>query len=174
MSNRSPHVHGRRRAAGDSGRISRKGFVAFDANGVRWPRRGAANSLTPAACGNGRGGNWLGPLGTDIIEMPPGPAFAALIPVFPLWPELEMGRRDEKYRNVGGHFKGYVLDKDERPTFHYILNDVDIHEQPLPVLKTAAVLDRKFTSDKEAANGLYFLAAKARDRAEIAGRLVGG
>ena len=78
---------------------------------------------------------------------------------------LEEGRRDEKYRNVGGHFKGYELDKQERPTFHYILNDnIDIHEQPLPSLKSAkADLQRKFTlSSKDPVKDLYFLAGEGR------------
>jgi hypothetical protein len=76
-----------------------------------------------------------------------------------------MGRKDEKFRNVGGHFKGYVLDKDERPTFHYILDDtIDIHEQPVPVFKSAkANLDRKFeVTSKDPVKGLYFLAAQGK------------
>jgi hypothetical protein len=96
--------------------------------------------------------------------MPAGPAFAILEKPESPWPELEEGRRDEKSRNIGGHFKGYVLDKQERPTFHYILGDVDVEEQPLPVLRTAkANLVRKFSlSAKQPVSGLYFLAADGR------------
>ena len=65
---------------------------------------------------------------------------------------------------MGGHFKGYVLDRQERPTFHYILNDVDIQEQPMPILRTAkGNLIRKFTlSAKQPVSGLYFLAADGK------------
>ena len=106
----------------------------------------------------------MGPLGTDVIDMPAGPAFAILEKPDSAWPELEEGHRDEKFRNVGGHFKGYVLDKQERPTFHYILNDVDIQEQPLPILRTAkGDLIRKFAlTAKEPVSGLYFLAADGK------------
>lgn len=138
--------------------------IAFDANGVKLAKAWRGKFFDAGGMWNGRGGNWNGPLGNDIIDMPPGPAIAVLEHPDSPWPELEMGRRDEKYRNVGGHFKGYVLDKDERPTFHYILDDVDIQEQPLPVLKTArAELDRKFNiTSKQPVNGLYFLAAEGK------------
>ena len=138
--------------------------VAFDANGVKLAKAWRGKFFDAGGMWNGRGGDWNGPLGNDIIEMPPGPALAVLEHADSPWPEIEEGRKDEKFRNVGGHFKGYVFDKDERPTFHYVLNDIDVQEQPVPVLKTArAELDRKFTlASKEAVNGLYFLAAEGK------------
>ena len=138
--------------------------VAFDANGVKLAEAWRGKFFDAGGMWNGRGGNWNGPLGNDVIAMPPGPAIAILEHPDSPWPQLEMGRRDEKYRNVGGHFKGYVLDKDERPTFHYTLNDIDIHEQPMPVLRTArADLVRKFELEgKEPVKGLYFLAAEGK------------
>lgn len=138
--------------------------IAFDANGVKLAEAWRGKFFDAGGMWNGRGGNWNGPLGTDVIKMPPGPAIAVLEHPDSPWPELEMGRRDEKYRNVGGHFKGYVLDKDERPTFHYVLDDIDIHEQPMPVLRTArADLVRKFELEsKQPVSGLYFLAAQGK------------
>ena len=116
----------------------------------------------------GRGGNWLGPLGTDVIEMPAGPVVcrartARLAP----WPEVVRPSiaGDEKYRNVGGHFKGYVLDKQERPTFHYILDDVDIQEQPMPVLEADEIETDSAVhavERKTPAKDLYFLAASGK------------
>jgi hypothetical protein len=139
--------------------------VAFDANGVKLAKAWRGKFFDSGGMWNGRGGNWNGPLGTDLLPMPPGPAFAVLEHADAPWPQLEMGRKDEKFRNVGGHFKGYALDKDERPTFHYVVNDaVDVQEQPVPVLKTAkANLVRKFTvASKDSVKGLYFLAAAGK------------
>ena len=138
--------------------------VAFDANGVKLVESWRGKFFDARGMWEGRGGNWLGPLGTDIIQMPPGPSFAILEHADAPWPVIEESRRDEKYRNIGGHFKGYVLDKQERPTFQYVLNGIDIHEQPLPVLKSAkSDLDRKFTLEsKEPVQNLYFLAAAGK------------
>jgi mono/diheme cytochrome c family protein len=165
----SPLIH-RTFMAGVGPRAVLVGFpegvhVAFDANGVKLAEAWRGKFFDAGGMWDGRGGRWNGPLGHDILPMPPGPAFALLEHGDSPWPQLEMGRSDEKFRNVGGHFKGYVLDKNERPTFHYILNDtIDIQEQPLPVLKSAKPnLDRKFTvSSKEAVKGLYFLAAQGK------------
>jgi hypothetical protein len=97
--------------------------------------------------------------------MPAGPSFAVLQSDSSEWPKIEEPVVNEKYRNIGGHFKGYELDKNERPTFHYVLNDtIDIHEQPLPVLKqSSAGLIRKFmVESKQPAKGLYFEAAAGK------------
>ena len=41
-------------------------------------------------------------------------------------------------RNPTAHFKGYVLDDKDRPTFEYVLDvpggEVRVQEQPVPVL----------------------------------------
>jgi copper chaperone CopZ len=42
-----------------------------------------------------------------------------------------------KERNIGGHFKGYELDKQDRPIFHYVLGGIDVYEQPLAAIKKA-------------------------------------
>jgi hypothetical protein len=136
--------------------------VVFDANGVKLAKAWRGKFFNAGGQWDGRGGRWNPPLGIDVLEMPDGPAFAILEHGDSPWPKLVEGGKDETYRNVGGHFKGYVLDKQERPTFHYILNDIDIQEQPVPELKTArAGLVRKFTlQSKQPASGLYFIAAQ--------------
>ena len=141
--------------------------VAFDADGVRLAKAWRGKFFDARGMWEGRGGGWLGPLGTDVIDMPGGPSFAFLEQPDTPWPviaETQGPPANEKYRNVGGRFKGYELDKQERPTFHYVLNGVDIHEQPVPVLKTArAVLVRKFTlSTRQPVSNLYFLAATGK------------
>ena len=62
--------------------------------------------------------------------------------------------------NVGGQFKGYILDKNERPAFHYVLNDVLIEEQPIPLIgKTASLLRKFHVTAQKSVGGLYFVAA---------------
>jgi hypothetical protein len=80
------------------------------------------------------------------------------------WPSPKETFKNQVERNLGGKFKGYVLDKEDRPIFHYILNDIDIQEQPMPLLKSGgADLLRKFQlSSKQPVAGLYFLAAEGK------------
>lgn len=139
--------------------------VAFDANGVRMAKAWRGRFFDASGMWEGRGGNWLGPLGTDVIDMPPGPSFAVLASQSDAWPKVPEPVVNEKFRNVGGRFKGYVLDKQERPTFHYILDDtIDIHEQPIPLLRQrSAALIRKFeVSGAKPVKGLYFEAAAGK------------
>lgn len=139
--------------------------VAFDANGVRLAKAWRGRFFDARGMWEGRGGNWLGPLGTDVIDLPPGPSFAVLQSQTSPWPKIEEPVVNERYRNVGGRFKGYVLDKEERPTFHYVLNSaIDIREQPIAVLKQdSADLIRRFTvQTKQPVNGLYFEAAAGK------------
>lgn len=135
--------------------------VAFDANGVRLAKAWRGKFFDARGMWEGRGGNWLGPLGTDVIDLPPGPSFAILDQPGAPWPKVPEPVVDEKHRNIGGHFKGYTLDKQERPTFHYVLDGIDIHEQPLPVLQQTTVsLDRRFEiSVQQPVKELYFMLA---------------
>ena len=127
----------------------------FDADAVRLGIAWRGRFFDAVGQWEGRGGRALAPLGNDLIKMPQGPSFATLASDNDPWPKIEPDRR-----NVGGQFKGFVLDTKERPTFHYVLNGVDIQEQPLPDLQTAANLLRKFhlTSTTPPA-GFSFLAA---------------
>ena len=141
--------------------------VAFDADTVRMAKAWRGKFFDASGMWEGRGGNWNGPMGTDIINMPDGPSFALLDSPAAPWPKIvptEHPPANEKYRNVGGHFKGYELDKQERPTFHYVLDDVDINEQPIPVQgPTKSNLIRRFTvSSKTPPKNLYFMAASGK------------
>ncbi len=130
--------------------------VAFDANTVRLAKAWRGRFFDARGMWDGRGGQALAPLGTDVINLPAGPSFAVLASNDAPWP---LPRANE--RNLGGRFKGYALDKQDRPIFRYVLNDITIEEQPLPELKTGgAALIRKFhLTDKQPPQGLYFLAA---------------
>jgi hypothetical protein len=130
--------------------------VAFDAGAVRMAKAWHGRFVDAAKSRRDRGGTPGEPLGTDVIDLPPGPSFAVLPSPNTPWPTGKAGER-----NVGGRFKGYHTDKAGQPTFTYKLGDVDIEETPVAALrKDGAALVRKFSvkSDKPAP-GLTFLAA---------------
>jgi hypothetical protein len=159
----TPIVH-RTMMAGVGNRSILVGFpesvhVAFDADIVRLAKAWKGRFFDARGWWEQRGGQHLGPLGHDVLDLPPGPSIAVLADASDPWP-IPKSKDD---RNLGGKFKGYVLDKDERPTFHYILSsDIDIQEQPLPLLKASGPeLIRSFHVTANApANNLYFLAAQ--------------
>lgn len=134
--------------------------VAFDADVVRLSIAWRGRFFDAKSIWEKRGGTFAAPLGSDLLPMPPGPAFAFLASPSGAWPVPKEGER-----NIGGHFKGYVLDKQQRPTFRYELEGVEIREQPLPLPGKIAGLSRQFhLSAPAAAEGkeLYFLAASGR------------
>lgn len=129
--------------------------VAFDANVVRLAKAWRGRFFDASGVASGRSDKFFGPLGTDVIDMPPGPAFAKLASPNDAWPKAE-----KLDRNVGGRFRGYQLDDNGMPTFFYELEGVRIAEQPAPTLKPGgAVLVRKFTLTADAAAEISLLAA---------------
>jgi len=129
--------------------------VGFDAGAVRLAVAWRGRFWDAGGQWEGRGGRSLNPLGTDILHMPDGPAFAVLSSPTEPWPKI-VGEE----RNIGGQFKGYILDKNERPTFRYILDDMSIEEQPIPMIgKTASLLRKFHLTAQKSIDGLYFVAA---------------
>ncbi|HZL35141.1 MAG TPA: PA14 domain-containing protein [Tepidisphaeraceae bacterium] len=164
----SPIVH-RTFMTGAGNRSIAVGFpemihVAFDADVVRLALAWKGRFFDASGMWEGRGGNHLGPLGTDVITLPPGPSFAILPTDATAWPLPQNLGHNQVDRNLGGRFKGYTLDKEDRPIFHYILDDIDIHEQPLPVLNAnGGYLERRFQlAAKKPVDHLYFLAAQGK------------
>jgi hypothetical protein len=108
---------------------------------------------------SGRSDKFFGPLGEDVIDLPPGPAFALLVSPHDPWPTA-----GKAARNVGGRFGGYFLTANGEPVFLYTLEGYEISEQPKPVLQAGgAILSRSFVVEsKEGATrkGLTFIAAK--------------
>lgn len=132
--------------------------VAFDANQVRLAKAWKGRFFDAKGMWEGRGGAAFGPLGRDVVNMPAGPAVAALAAPDAPWPIA----RDRRQRDIGGEFKGYRLDSQRQPVFMYQLGKVRVEEQPLPVLREGGVvLVRKFrvTGRPPAAGRLYLLAA---------------
>ena len=136
--------------------------VAFDANVVRLAQVWRGRFFDHSGVESGRTDKFLGPLGEDILDLPPGPSFARLQSPHTSWPVAEKTSRD-----VGGRFLGYRLGNDRRPTFRYQLGSATIEEQAEPILRPGgAVLKRSFQIRIGADNALYFLAAQGASIAD--------
>jgi hypothetical protein len=130
--------------------------VAFDGDVVRLAKAWRGKFFDAGGMWDGRGGKHNPPLGTDVLDLPAGPSFAVLASPAAEWPKVAA-----KERNVGGKFKGYMLDKQKNPIFRYDLAGVEIQEKDVPVLKAGgAVLARAFKlTAQQAPQALTFLAA---------------
>jgi hypothetical protein len=133
--------------------------VAFDANVVRLAQAWRGKFWDPSGTWTGRAGKFNAPLGTDVVDMPPGPAFAYLAGPSDPWPAVE-----RTARNAGGRFRGYRLNGQGQPSFAYRLDGVDITELPRPVVSAeGAVLVRQFTVGARGRRpGLHFMAATGK------------
>tara|TARA_Y100000588_G_scaffold58968_1_gene57638 strand:- start:1109 stop:2704 length:1596 start_codon:yes stop_codon:yes gene_type:complete len=100
--------------------------LAFDANNMRIAMIWQGDFIDGARHWNGRGQGYQPPAGEAVIKLPEGVAFAALDSAEATWPHAE-------YRTKDLRFRGYALDKLQRPTFKYERGDVTIEDTPAPV-----------------------------------------
>src|SRR5262249_22516828 len=80
--------------------------LAFDASEGRVALLWQGASLDAARPWTARGAGFEGPLGDNVLRLPPGPGFAALDRPDSPWPARAPGYR----------FRGYRLTRDDRPT----------------------------------------------------------
>ncbi|MBU62379.1 MAG: hypothetical protein CMI26_07740 [Opitutae bacterium] len=100
--------------------------LAFDANNLRLAMIWQGDFIDGARHWKGRGQGYQPPAGEAVIKFPDGVAFATLGSSDSAWPQAE-------YRTKDFRFRGYVLDKSQRPTFKYERGGVAIEDTPLPV-----------------------------------------
>jgi cytochrome c553 len=134
-----------------------KANLAFDAEGVRLALIWQGAFIDAAKHRTGRGQGFEKPLGTSVVQSPPGPAFAVLESESAPWPQ-EVGKV------AGYQFHGYRLDgAQRRPAFRYSFKDIQIEDFAVPsVAAPDASFRRTFTLHTERpAEGLYFRAAVA-------------
>ena len=129
--------------------------VAFDANVIRLAKAWRGRFFDHAGVQSGRTHDFFGPLGDDVIDLPPGPSFATLANRAQEWPAAE-----QNSRNLGGRFQGYQLGDDRRPTFRYRLDETTIHEKPEPELKAGGASLRRSFKIQDVPSNLYFLAGQ--------------
>ncbi len=132
--------------------------LAFDANNFRLAMIWQGDFMDGARHWRGRGQGFQPPAGDAVIKLPDGVAFAALETPDAAWPKNEF--RSKEFR-----FRGYVLDKYQRPTFKYERGDVAIEDTPMPVAAgeddLAGQIKRTIKlKAKDAPENLYFRIAK--------------
>jgi mono/diheme cytochrome c family protein len=127
--------------------------LAFDANELRLALVWRNGFIDAARHWTDRGVGAEGPLGDDVLKLPPGPDFAVLPKTDAPWPTANPRENGEK-------FLGYKLSKDERPTFRYSVSGAVIEDTPNPAGKENPTLRRTINiSAPNAVNGLTFRAA---------------
>jgi mono/diheme cytochrome c family protein len=133
-----------------------KANLAFDADGVRLALIWQGAFIDAAKHRTGRGQGFEKPLGSNVVQEPPGPSFATLESESAPWP-TEVGKP------AGYQFHGYRLDDKRRPAFRYSFNEVQIEDFPVAIAgDNDASFRRTITLHSEQpVDRLYFRAAVA-------------
>ena len=105
--------------------------LAFDANNMRLAMIWHGEFIDGARHWIGRGQGFQPPAGSDVIRLPEGVVITELEEADSVWPGSE-------YRTKELDFKGYVLDKFQRPTFKYSREGVSITDKSIPVASAFA------------------------------------
>ncbi|MGE4550755.1 MAG: PA14 domain-containing protein [Opitutales bacterium] len=100
--------------------------LAFDANNFRLAMIWQGDFIDGARHWKGRGQGYQPPAGDAVIKFPEGVAFAILDSPEGTWPKAE-------YRTKDFRFRGYLLDKYQRPTFKYERGEIVIEDTPVPI-----------------------------------------
>jgi len=103
-----------------------KANLAFDANDMRLALIWQGAFIDAARHRTGRGQGFEKPLGTNVVEGPPGPPLAILESESAAWPTAAG-------KLAGWQFHGYALDEKRRPSFRYSWKDIDIEDFPIAV-----------------------------------------
>lgn len=140
-----------------------KAHYAFDANNLCIALIWQGDFIDAAKHWTDRGVGFEGPMGDNILALAIGVPFAILEKEDAPWP-------NKSAKDLGYHFKGYKVTKDERPTFFYEGHGVKIEDftnavasKPLPSLKRTLTL----TAEKPI-DGFFYRAAVA-DKIEAVG-----
>ncbi len=140
-----------------------KAHLAFDANDLSLSQIWQGDFLDASRHWTDRGSGFQQPLGDNLLKLPAGVSFAVRAKDDEPWPAKHA-------RELGYHFRGYRLTPDDRPTFRYSINDVEVEDFPNAVAsKPAPSLRRTLNlTAKGPIEGLWFRAAVA-DKIEPAG-----
>jgi mono/diheme cytochrome c family protein len=97
-----------------------KANLAFDANDLRLALLWQGSFIDAGRHRTGRGAGFEAPLGSNLLKLPAGPAFAILASETSPWPGTSEGAR----------FHGYSLDAKQRPLFRYEVAGVKVEDFP--------------------------------------------
>jgi hypothetical protein len=105
-----------------------RAHLAFDANGMRIAMLWQGDFINAGRHWTDRGSGYEPPAGDNVLRLHTGAPFAKLASAEAAWP-------GDDARKLGWRFKGYELDKQERPTFRYALGDIAVADYPTPAVK---------------------------------------
>jgi mono/diheme cytochrome c family protein len=97
--------------------------LAFDAAQMRLASVWSGGFIEASGLWRGQGSGQARLLGKDVVNFPPGPAFAALPTADTAWPAPDATPRPSPFA-----FKGYALDAGQRPTFRYALDGFTVDD----------------------------------------------
>lgn len=97
--------------------------LAFDAAQMRLASVWSGGFIEASGLWRGQGSGQARLLGKDVVNFPPGPAFAVLESPTTAWPALDPTPGKPPFT-----FKGYTLDAQQRPTFRYALGDFTVED----------------------------------------------
>jgi mono/diheme cytochrome c family protein len=100
--------------------------LAFDANELRLAMLWHGGFIDAARHWTARGSGFEGPLGDNILRLPPGPPLAVLPDSAAAWPS-------QPAKELDYQFRGYRLGPKRFPTFLYSWNGLNIEDFPRPV-----------------------------------------
>ena len=128
--------------------LPEKANYTFDANELRPALIWQGPFIDAAKHRGGRGAGFEGPLGYNVVKMPPAPTFALFDSEASAWPRV-VGKQ------AGFKMKGYRLDDERRPTFLYSFHDIDIEDTTIAVpgeLEPSLVRTLKFKTARAVEN----------------------
>jgi mono/diheme cytochrome c family protein len=139
-----------------------KANLAFDANDLRLALIWQGAFIDASKHWIGRGEGFQGPLGDNILGLPPGPSFAFLANESAEWPR-------QKAKELGDKFKGYHLAGGGRPVFHYDIGIIHVEDFPEAISGGEAPTIRRTIelSTEQPAQSLYFRAATGKKIAPL-------
>jgi len=131
-----------------------KANLAFNADELRLALIWQGAFIDAAKHRTGRGQGFQKPLGTNVVQGPPGPPFAVLESESSPWPAATG-------KEAGYQFHGYRLDAQRRPAFRYSFGAVQVEDFPTAVItKDEPALHRTLTlHSAQPVERLYFRAA---------------
>jgi mono/diheme cytochrome c family protein len=97
--------------------------VAFDAAQMRLGSIWSGSYIEASPLWRGQGSGQAQILGKDVVNLPPGPAFAVLGTSETAWPAL-----DSTPRKSPNSFHGYTLDAERRPTLRYSIEGLTVED----------------------------------------------
>jgi hypothetical protein len=135
-----------------------KAHLAFDANNLRLAMVWQGAFIDAARHWTDRGEGFEPPLGDNVLHLAEGVSFAVLANTKEGWPT-------KGAREMGYHFRGYRLTRDQRPTFRYTCGDVNVEDFPNAVAakgRGGPTIQRELSlTAAKAVDNLWFRAAVA-------------